>query len=152
MDFALTATQRLRQHVAAAFFAIAVLSPIIWMLMDRDPPYARLSGEIIPPDPRPGDFIAVKWHVKIERSCNPQPDRNISRRVITSTGHIIDYEPVESVIDGGKSAEIHRTFQLPFALAPGPATYHSRACFSCNPIQNIWPICVDTPDLEFTIK
>lgn len=148
-----------RRNIPAAFFAVAFVMPVMWMALDRDPPYVRLSGEIVPANPAPGDFISVEWNIKVNKVCRPNVPRNITRQIITTTGHIIDYEPIEGVfgsdIDSTTNIprrELVRTFQLPPAITSGPAIYRSRACFACNPLQTFWPVCIDTPDLQFEIK
>lgn len=146
-----------RRNLPAAFVAGLLAIPL-WMAMDREPPYVRLSGEVVPSNPAPGDFISIKWNIEVKRICRPDVPRNITRQIITATGHIIDYEPVDGVFgtEAGRekhpTTELIRTFQLPPAITPGPATYYSKACFACNPIQTFWPVCVDTPKLAFEIR
>lgn len=148
----------LRKNFAPAFFAVAIFAPTLWMAMDRDLPYERVSGTIVPAAPVPGDFISVQWDIRVRRLCPPSEPRNVTRQIVTSTGHIIDYAPVEGTFGTGNgvekmpTTELVRTFQLPRDLQPGPATYYSKACFACNPLQRFWPVCVDKPKLTFEIS
>lgn len=140
--------------MTAAFIAVALFAPVFWMLLDRDPPYVRTSGEMIPANPEPGAFVSVKWTIQVERVCSPSVPRNVTRTVVDAKGVIHDYEPVDGIY-GTKNQEtaggITREFQLPLSIAQGHARYHSSACFACNPIQHFWPVCIDTPDIPFDI-
>jgi hypothetical protein len=51
------------------------------------------------------------------------------------------------------SAKLRRPFVLPAFSVPGPATYHSEACFVCNPLQKFanWPVCKTTPDVSYEV-
>lgn len=148
----------LARNLPAAFFAMAIFAPILWMVLDRDQPYFRISGELIPSNPAPGDFVTVKWRIKVNKWCRPSAPNNVTRQITTSDGQLLDYQPVQGVYGTDDRAatnereDLSRTFQIPPSATRGPATYYSRACFSCNPLQDIWPVCVDTPKIQFTIK
>ena len=43
-----------RQDIIAAFVSVLVIAPVLWMLMDRTPPYEYLAGTIHPANPEPG--------------------------------------------------------------------------------------------------
>lgn len=144
-----------RMSLTAAFVAVGIFAPIFWMLLSREPPYVRTSGEIMPANPAPGSFVNVRWHIKVDRVCTPNVPRNVTRTVIDAKGVLHDYEPVNGVYgtaDENPQEDLVRAFQLPVSIAVGPARYHSTACFSCNPIQYIWPVCVTTPDIAFEIS
>lgn len=144
-----------KRSMTAAFVSVAIFAPILWMLLDRDPPYIRTTGEIIPPNPAPGEFVNVSWRIKVDRVCAPNVPRNVTRTVIDAKGVIHDYEPVDGIygtVDEKPPGDLIRGFQLPVSIALGKARYHSAACFSCNPIQYIWPVCVTTPDIPFEVR
>jgi hypothetical protein len=91
----------LSRNLPAAFFAVAIFAPVLWMVLDRDPPYERVSGEIIPSTPAPGEFITVKWRIKVNKWCRPYTPNNVSRQIITSDGQLLDYQPVSGVYGVG---------------------------------------------------
>lgn len=141
--------------IAAVSVSVLILAPLLWMLLDRDPPYTRLSGRVLPEDPKQGDFITVDWKIEVHRNCPPSRRLNVSRRVIDATGKHHDYEPVEGVfgtVPGPPLPGITRGFQLPPDIAIGSARYQSSACFACNPVQNLFPVCIDQPEINFTIR
>lgn len=144
------------QMIIATFFSVAVVVPLVWMVMDRSPPYIRLSGEMIPPNPAQGEFVSVRWRIKVIKPCPPNVPRNVTRRIIDSTGVVIDYEPIEGVFGAeGETIRdsITRSFQIPPSAALGPAKYQSSASFACNPFQTLWPVFVSEPnnvDFEIT--
>lgn len=139
-------TVNVRQHIAAAFFAIAIVGPAVWMLIDRDPPYVREWGEITPKHPAPGDYIAVQWRLRAIRNCPPNTPGNISRVIIDATGKRHTFEPTPAAVPA-----LTRSLQLPADITPGPAVYRSHACFTCNPLHHFWPVCVTQPDLSFEV-
>ncbi len=143
-----------QRNLIPGFVCVAIFAPVLWMAIDRQVPYVRTNGVITPANPAPGDFVEVKWTVVQTRICRPEPARNISRHVITSSGLIIDYEPVSGVmgtVEAPKEETLVRAFQLPISTDPGPAKYRSEACFACNPLQILWPVCVEGPDVQFNV-
>lgn len=144
-----------KQHIIAAIVSTIVFTPLTWFMMDREPPYERVSGEILPPDPKPGDYVEVSWQIKVNRQCRRDQRRNVTRTIIDSIGKITDFDAVEGVYGGGRFTEgdtLNRGFYLPQTIDPGPAIYKSTACFACNPIQYLWPICISHPHINFTIR
>ena len=150
----------LRRVVIPAIFCAIVVAPITWMLVDREPPYTRVAGWVMPPAPggaiRRGDEISIEWAIDIRRQCTPLKMRNVTRRIIDSTGRYYDYEPVEINFDngpgGGHKRIVVRPFKLPRAIETGRTKYHSAACYYCNPIQQLFPICINAPEIEFIIE
>ncbi len=144
------------RRVLIPALSIAIVGPLTWMIMDREPPYTRLAGEMIPAHPRQGDFVSVRWTIDVHKLCPPSEPRNVTRRVVDSVGTFTDYAPVEGVFGasgrGVQQQSITRAFQLPSSIEPGPARYHSTACFACNPVQKLFPVCVSTPEIQFTIE
>lgn len=143
-----------RQHAVASFCAVFLIAPIVWMLMDRNPPYVRNSGMIMPDHPAPGDFVGVRWNITVSRVCPPNVPFNVTRTIVDGSGKIHEFTPVTGVYgteEQPNSPTLSRAFQLPTSITPGPAVYRSTACFACNPIHYLWPVCVKTPEIAFTI-
>lgn len=143
----------LRQHIVAAFVSVGVVAPIAWMIMDRTPPYTRLSGEVIPATPRPSDDVSINWETKVHRNCPPSTDYNVTRTIIDSIGKRHEYEPIEGVYgtETQTSSTLVRVFKLPDNVSIGPARYRSSACFACNPMHYFWPVCVSEPEIKFEV-
>jgi len=148
-----------RQSLVAASVTMAVVAPVVWMLLDRMPPYDRIGGTITPESPKPGEWVDVKWIVRVKRDCPANETRNVTRVIIDSTGKINEFAPFEGYfrsmnpqLASADRTELVRTFQLPSSLTPGPARYMSKACFACNPLQYIWPVCVDRPGINFVVS
>lgn len=142
-------------NVLAAVFSVGAFGPLMFMALDREPPYERIAGKISPDDPAAGGIIEVEWAIRTNRICAPAANRNVSRRIIDSHKVVWDFEETPSVYGRELSANpdrIVRVFALPAGIAGGTATYHSSACFSCWPIQQLWPICIDHPDIAFTVR
>lgn len=134
--------------------AIVLAAPITWMLMDREPPYTRVAGHVTPALSHPGDWISIVWEIDVHRRCTPIAERNITRRIIESTGRYYNYEPVGSDYNGSspRAKIVIRPFKLPRSIEPGETRYHSLACYHCNPLQRLLPVCVSTPDITFTVE
>lgn len=145
-----------QQVIVALFVSVVFVAPTVAMLMDRSPPYTRVHGEIIPANPAPGDEVAIKWDIQVHRQCTPVPQRNITRTIIESrTGKRHEFEPAEGVFGTPQqtaSGAIVRGFQMPQSVTPGPTRYRSIACFACNPLHYLMPVCVTEPEIEFTVK
>jgi len=132
---------------------MAFVAPAMWMMLDRTPPYIRVSGSITPTEASPGETVSAHWTIRPIRICVPHGYKNtVTRSIVDSKGIVHHYDPTpitESVQQNSPSIET--TFQLPASLPPGPARYHSEACYACNPIQEFMPVCVTEPDITFTI-
>lgn len=151
-----TMRAEVKRHSIAAIVAMLFVGPFLFALADREPPYDRVVGRIMPENPAPGSTIEAEWTIRTNRSCSPSSNRNVTRRIVDSHNVLWDFETVPSVYGRELSARdspdrIVRIFALPQGVATGPARYKSSACFACNPVQQLWPICIDRPDIEFMI-
>lgn len=162
---------QMRQNIIAACFSVFVVVPVAFMLMDRDPPYIREYGEIIPftrwqddcgppldDEPKgtsPGACIGVKWSIRIIKNCPPSSARSITRSITDSEGVKWPLAAVPGHFGTTTTPlpGITRYFRIPSGAARGPAVYQSDAAFACNPLQHyLWPVIVDRPDVPFEIK
>lgn len=149
----MTLSREIWRNVFAAIFAIFIFAPLLWFVLDREPPYMRLNGVIDPPVPKPEDWIKVVWQIHpLRNDCRPIGPRGLTRTIIDGAGQVIDIDPVDTLYDGG-SSPIVRSFQLPRGATPGHSRYRASACFACghNPLHYLWPICVDKPEISFDI-
>lgn len=143
-------------HIPAAIFALGIVAPIAWMALDRTPPYTRTEGVMVPDDPTPGDFVAIRWKLNVRKVCPPATEKNIYRSIVTASGRNIKFEPIIGYIGGSRKelnrTEITREFQIPNTVEAGSAIYRAEACFACNPIHHFFPVCVTAPEVPFTIR
>lgn len=147
----------LKRNAVPAFVAIVFAAPTMWWLMDRQPPYENHVGRIIPDNPKPGDLITVEWKLDIHRVC----DGWIQREIVDRHGAIACIYDKQPAIRrdqlyaqqvGSEPDRLSRSFPLCARATPGPAKYRAYTCYQCNPLQRwVWPICLHTPDIEFTI-
>ncbi len=143
------------QNAIAAFIAVALFAPVMWMALDRSPPFVVTNGRIDPPRPMVNSSITVTWDVKSTKSCQPSSNSTVTRSIIDSKGIAHKYSPVHATYgtpeqERRNKDEIRRIVLLPENIT-GPAKYTSVACYACNPIQELWPICVQMPELAFEI-
>ena len=152
----MTVPVTVRHNVAAAFVSVAIVAPLMWMLLDRDPPYTDHVGTITPADPAPGDWITVDWKLTVHRVCHGW----VQREIVDSQGVICNYDKQPAIRRdqlsnqqmGSPPDRLNRSFPLCDRAAPGPARYRALTCYQCNPLQKWWPICVRTPNIQFTIR
>lgn len=158
-----------RRNVVVTFIAIAAFGPLLWMLLDRDPPYVRRSGQVIATDPLncglvgapnaeghvvPGGCAEVKWDIRPIRICPRAGEYNVVREIEDSQGRKWTLGPVRGVMgspDQPAGNGLQRFFALPETVPIGPARYLSTAYFACNPIQRWVPITISEPDILFFI-
>lgn len=162
-----------RQIIVALMVCVPLVGYPIWALLDREPPYIRVSGQVVAVAPEecglaagplddiePGSCVAVQWVIKPLRPCDPSTRNNITRVIQDSERVNWPIGPVEGYIGSKQTASepLTRFFRIPSGAAPGPAIYKSSATFACNPLQWVpwlqwlfWPITVSQPDLKFEI-
>ncbi len=151
---------------------VALTVPMVLWSLDRNGPYDRLFGVIVPghsmecgPDAqyygeiRPSGCVVVEWTIELHdnyRSCSPINSLHVRRTITGADGITHDLPRTERYFGDGRepfSEKLRRPFVLPAFSVPGPATYHSEACFVCNPLQKFanWPVCKTTPDVPYEV-
>lgn len=146
-------TDHNRTSIVAAFVSILLVGVPLWMLLDRDPPFVVTNGRIDPPNPTVNSSIEITWDIKPKRSCQPSSAAKVTRTIIDSKGVRHTYAPVPAVYgtpEQSEPDEIMRPVPLPENIT-GPAKYTSIACYVCNPLQQLWPICIQLPEIPFEI-
>lgn len=142
-----------RRNVVVAFIAIAGFAPLLWMVMDRDPPYRFEQVEISPADAVQGSEIHITFTVRPNRApCSPGLVYREFKEVASS--RLFIYDPIlRSEAPALVNNSFTRISKLPIDIAPGPALYRGMACYTCNPIHSWlrWPVCVTTPNVQFNI-
>lgn len=156
---------------AAVGFLVVAVQVALWAI-DRRGPYDRLFGMVVAEDPDkcgpevtdrrpmvvPGACVAIEWTLTdiYTQECQPVSSRHVSR-VITDDNGRHELPKTENVYGGNKrqfTNPLRRPFVLPDFSIPGPSTYHSVACFNCNPLQWAinWPVCKGTPDAHYVVE
>lgn len=125
-----------------------------WAMEDVPYKYIIEGSHIRPPVPEDGQDITSVWKVEPVRKLCPAT----SRRELSdpkSEAILANYTPtprVTTVKLGDR--EIVKTFTLPKGTLPYEVDidYRSLICFSCNPLQYVYPKCVWTPRLKFQVQ
>lgn len=141
-----------KQIAVATFISVLFVVPVLWMLMDRSPPYVYEKVEIEPQDVIQGGDIYITFTVKETRpACGAAM---VYREFKEASGKLHIYDPIKRIetphlID----KKFSRISKIPDNLTPGIVTYRATACYTCNPIHSWlrWPVCVSTPDIEFNV-
>lgn len=123
----------------------------VWSL-DNEKPYTYYVREsyAIPSPAHEGESLTVCWKIRIKNRLCPGTNRRIlfdpeSRAAFTS------YDPVPLAQSHDIRGDLLcRSFALPRRVLPtGPVGYRAHLSLRCNPLQYIWPLEFDTPDLLF---
>lgn len=139
------------------FFAIPVsiliVAPLIWMTVNRNPPWEFSEVTISPTKVVQGGEIEITFTTKqLRGTCGPGV---VYREFRDSLGRLIVYDPVlrseAPTLDS--RGQFTRSAKIPLSMDPGPAIYRGTSCYTCNPLQSWlrWPICVSTPEVPFTV-
>lgn len=142
----------LRQGFIATFVSMIVVAPVLWMLLDREPPYTFQSADISPSDVPQGAEIHITFRVKQTRApCGPGL---VYRELKESSGKLHVYDPVMRAAPPDiVNNQFTRISKLPDNIGSGPTMYRGMACYTCNILQNWlrWPVCVSTPNVTFNV-
>lgn len=130
--------------------SFCIIAPVTYMALDNTPPYEYALGDsyVLPSKTPTGTQLLVHWHfAKVNRFCPGFTTRII---VDQKSGAKIEYEstPVSRDVENN---HLDRTFFLPPMMNPGPKIYRVKLEFYCNPLQRIWPLRLQTPDLPFEV-
>ena len=133
-----------------SFLLLALRGWTGWMYLDNVQPYEYVRGYVVP-DPSPqGAQVSLPWEIKVNRLC---PGNVLRVLFDAETGEMVaayDRTPSSISVKMGDT-KLVKSFQLPRGLPPR-IRYTANVCFSCNVLQKIWPVCVQTPDLFFSVQ
>lgn len=129
--------------------AIVIGCWVGWMYLDNEPPYVwDASASYVTPNPtEDGSRVSVNWKMTVKRLCPGSSQRTLTDAETGQTVATYDSTPAALSVKVGDTRLI-RTFVLPRGLPP-LVGYSSLVCFSCNPLQAYFPLCVRTPELLF---
>lgn len=138
------------QWIIGAVLAL-LLGGVAYMAADNQPPYDYIIEQsYVRPNPaHPGRQITVHWELKINRIC---PGVIVRTIVDAKTKARVSYDPALALVTvRAGDTSLERTFFLPEEMLPGPKLYRANAEYICNPLNRIWPLKVQTPDLYFEV-
>ena len=140
------------RHVALAnvgqFVVASVIAASILYGFDRREPVTIGAPEIATMDVAPGSPVNVHWTQDWHRSCSGV----VERTLVTQHGEIKTFK--KFVIDPPKplqSVDATSQMYVPHNTPSGVATLTSTISFSCNPLQDYWPIVVKAPPIKITV-
>lgn len=145
-----TITISISVHVLAAMVALLIAVPLVFIVGIRTSPYTYIRGQMVDEEVTAGMLGYVRWTGMYKRNCTGE-----FFRTILDSGDNIHYLLV--IPDPPDDDELNvpvewtRAFILPHGAAEGPALYRVRAQYWCNPLQHLWPIKIDLPDIPFKV-
>lgn len=131
------------------------LVPITYWALDNVRPYLFYVEEsyILPTTASGNDQMIVSWKVKVNRQCEGLVRRELfDPRPGGALLAIYDAQPAHKTTMPLGEGQFNRTFLLPKQMQPGKVGYRARLEYWCNPLQRIWPIQYNTPELFFEVK
>jgi hypothetical protein len=133
----------------AALAGLAVLFAA-WAA-DDEPPIENMVGRAISVDVRDDGAatVLVEWTGRRLRLCDGFSYRWIIDGYITQLASAV--HPPEPASNIGKVMTWRVSIPVPPDLHDGAGAYRIRMTFACNPLQRIFPIIVDPPDVPFLI-
>lgn len=137
----------------ATCVSVAVVAPIAWMLLDRDPPYTYPHVEITPHDVEQGGMHDITFTTIQNRvPCGPGL---VYREYQEASGKLHTFTPVmrTEIPELDENGRFTREGILPEFITEGRTIYRGKACYVCNPVHWLldWPVCAVTPDVEFNV-
>lgn len=135
-------------HLTAAFTSVIMVFPL-WMLLDRDPPYIITNGRIAPQTITADGEYVVTWDIETKRPCPATENSSVVTHIIdvNNEDHVYIKTRGAYINDASNIVKTKKMLDVP----PGPAQYYSHICYPCNPIQEWWPVCFDSPKIPFTV-
>lgn len=140
-------------HVAAAITAAFMAWFYMLPLLDRTPPFEVISHTISPTSVAPGETVTITYEVHRVRECNGRVDRIF----VDATGlkHVADPVPSayrnNSQRTGAETVRFARSFVIPAGMAFGPAVYAPLTTYWCNWLQQVFPVEVEIPPIQFRV-
>ena len=141
-----------------ALFALLIVAPFTWWILDRVPVYKLGPGIVEPSAAKPGEEVTITWHAEFSgREC---PGKS-QREAISLVDHQLylveprerrgEYHPSKE--DPLKGSVTTPPFVIPYGMASGPAVYKVYNFFYCNWLQKVlnWPIVYESPTIPFTV-
>lgn len=150
-EYPMTGGRRVACHIAAAAFAIAVISPVAIMLLDRRTVLEITDAKIEPSPVEVGGTAVITWTAIEWRNCE-----GTFRRVIVDSENVEHQFGAEWTVyhDAMQVTprQFRKTFTIPTAAHAGPATYFTYIVRWCNVIQKyVWPMRETSPRIAFEI-
>ncbi len=141
----------LRRHLAPCIVATSIAT-LLFMALDRRPPVRITRIGIVPPSVMAGADASTEIDVVVERECRGTLYRTLVSGALGHPTQLYDTVPIVIPMDHKEPHRIYRGFHVPHGFSAGPATFRSWLAFSCNPLQDNWPILVVAPDAPVTIE
>ena len=134
---------KFRRRMIVVFAAVLLFTPPLWILMNRNPPFALDRIAIVPKEVQAGHDARVDFYIKRRRLGDCKIDvqhRNGKLEVLPS-----DATTAED--------QFTRTLVLPENAPLGPRRIAFNVCYTCSALQGLlrWPICTPTPEVEFIV-
>lgn len=137
------------RHVFAAIVSIGICGPFIYMAVDREPPWTRLSGTIEPVSA--GGYLTVHWKTTPLVKVCPG-----TLQVEIISGNLIWpvlQRPVSSSLRLGQVDYTPEPWPVFRDVPPGETTYRVTSFWYCNWLQRFldWPVIQVGPDIKFLV-
>ena len=146
----------MKERVGTIFATVCAAALGAWlafMLLDNQIPIEYLrEGAFIEPNPaRNGSQMLLHWPIRVNRICPATIRRTLTDTLTKETVVSYDRTPSATSVKMGDTY-LAKSFALPSSGMPPQVTYSAEACFECNILQMISPLCVKTPTIDFRVQ
>ena len=137
------------QHLTGAFIALFIVGPILYLALDREPPWVRLRGEVIE-EVHAGGTLQIKWYTTpLQRVCPG------TLQVEIISGRLI-WPVLQRPVGANKLGTTEYTpapWPVFSDIPPGPAIYRVSSFWYCNWLQELtgWSIVQVGPEIPFIV-
>ena len=138
-------------------FSVLFIGPVVYMSLDNSPPYTFHKGELIPNPATSGQTVDVIWEYEVHRFCSGIVYRRIIGPIGSGAAIVHNYDPTVAVINPRIAQQsgpnkLVVTFSLPPSTSPGEFIYSATIEYNCNPLQAIFPLKVQLPQVPFGVR
>lgn len=139
-------------QIIAGVIGIFVITPAMFLILDRRDPAIMESARIVPHDLRPGQAAKV---VMTFKNVRPGCSGVVRRKIIDRSGRIVNFAQQSAIFYSDVIKEgvpFEKELIIPEGLTPGPAIYDPSVWRWCNELQRIvWPIRSSNIPIHFNI-
>lgn len=145
-----------RKHIVPAVTAIGLAVIVVPIFLSRSDPITILEMKLTQDEFTQGSKVVIVYRYKKNKECR---HNTLYVQIYDQAERVRMYEgelsfSVDIPDDNGPDiySGMTKYIGLPEHTAPGKGVVHPSLEFRCNFIHEWWPIVVDLPPIEFTIK
>jgi hypothetical protein len=130
------------------FTIVGLVGVLAYNVVQRVPPVQTLEFKLMTPFVIRGAELLTEASVYREKVCHTR----VERTIIDSENYRWNLDADERAVFGPVGHDRIRTVvKIPAFINVGPAKYRRTLVYTCSPLNLIWPIIDQRPDVNFTV-